>query len=320
MKSPICKAFPRSLLAPLFTASALLATLVPAGAIIDTNLQMQLGNPSGATTDPGNTNNYLIVRAVEAIGYNATLGQPNWASWDLTANDANNAVSRSTKYFTDTNLPSGIYRVTDSDYSNSGWSRGHMCPSGDRTDSREDNDTVFLMSNMVPQNGNMNSGVWDQFENDCRTLADAGNQLLITAGPSRFTGLYIASNHVAVPGYNWKIVVVVPSLNTNALDYIDYSTRVIAINITNSDTVAAMRWTNFVTTVNDLQDQTGFTFFTALPPNLAAVLRSKVDGQAPPAPAISGFSPTDGAVGTIVTVTGTNLNFTTIHSVISNAV
>ena len=53
------------------------------------------------------------------------------------------------------------------------------------------------------------------------------------------------------------------------------------------------------------------SFFTALPPNLAAVLRSKVDGQAPPAPGIASFSPTMGTVGASVTIIGTNLNFTT---------
>jgi hypothetical protein len=58
-----------------------------AHATIDVTLQMQLGNPSGATTDTNNHNHYLIQRTVEAIDYNDSLRQPNWASWDLTAGD-----------------------------------------------------------------------------------------------------------------------------------------------------------------------------------------------------------------------------------------
>ena len=314
MKAIVRKSFPQRLFPILVSAAVLVFAVFPAGAIIDATLQMQLGNPSNATADTSNTNHYLIQRPVEAMDYSAHLGQANWVSWDLTADDANNAVTRSTTYFTDTNLPPGFYRVTDSDYDSSGWSRGHMCPSGDRTNFRTNNDMVFLLSNIIPQAGYMNSGVWDQFENYCRDQATAGSELLMTCGPSQFTGATFASNHLAVSGYNWKIAVVVPSgSSNNAVDRIDYSTRVIALNIPNTDSngVPSAHWTNFVTSVNDLQDQTGFTFFTALPSNLAAVLRSKVDGQTPPAPVISSFSPASGAVGTGVTITGTNLNFTT---------
>ena len=72
-----------------------------------------------------------------------------------------------------------------------------------------------------------------------------------------------------------------------------------------------MPWASFTTSVNELQIETGLSFFTAISPNLATVLRSKVDGQTPPAPAISGFSPTSGTEGATVTITGTNLEFTT---------
>src|SRR5581483_5523911 len=57
------------------------------------------------------------------------------------------------------------------------------------------------------------------------------------------------------------------------------------------------------TSTNQIQSDTGFTFFTALPANVAAVLRAKVDGS--PAPSITSFSPTSGAVGASVVITGT---------------
>jgi len=62
--------------------------------------------------------------------------------------------------------------------------------------------------------------------------------------------------------------------------------------------------------VNEIQNDTGFTFFTALSPNLATVLRSKVDGQ--PAPVLYfGFLAFLRRVGQSVSISGTNLNFTT---------
>src|SRR5882757_9252696 len=151
---------------------------------IDASLQMQLGNPSGATADPNNHDHYLLQRPVEAIDYSDHLGEPVWASWDLTAADVG-TNARSTSFFPDTSLPSGFYQVTDNDYNGVGTNnlnRGHLCPSEDRTDTRADNDAVFLMSNIMPQNGTNNSGVWGTFEGYCRSQL-ATNELLIICGP-----------------------------------------------------------------------------------------------------------------------------------------
>ena len=69
---------------PFLLALCCLLTL-RAGATIDAALQLQLGNPSGASADTNNHNHYLIQRTVEAIDYSDNLGEPVWASWDLTA-------------------------------------------------------------------------------------------------------------------------------------------------------------------------------------------------------------------------------------------
>jgi hypothetical protein len=60
--------------AVIFPASSAYAT-------IDTSLQMQLGDPSGAIVDTNNHAHYLLQRSVEAIDYSDNLGQPVWASW-----------------------------------------------------------------------------------------------------------------------------------------------------------------------------------------------------------------------------------------------
>ena len=77
-----------------------------------------------------------------------------------------------------------------------------------------------------------------------------------------------------------------------ATNRITPSTRVIALRIPNTDAVGMDPWQNYRTNVVAIESDTGFTFFTALPPNLATVLRNKMDGQTPPAPGLIGFSPT----------------------------
>ena len=273
---------------------------------------MQLGNPSNASADTNNFDHYLIQRMVEALDFSNNLGEPVWASWDLTSSDVG-STTRSPNYFTDTNLPSNFYHVTDVDYNGVGaidFNRGHMCPSEDRTDSRADNDMVFFMSNIIPQAATNNQTVWGNFEGDCRTLASSGNELLIICGPSGFTSYRIPSGKAAIANYTWKIAVVVPLGAGTALSRITAATRVISLKIPNSNNVSSV-WQDYITTAEQIQTDTGFTFFTALPHNLAWVLRSKVDGQTAPAPVISGFSPTSGATNTSVVITGTNLDSTT---------
>jgi endonuclease G len=164
----------------LFTAWVLFLALA-CQARIGVEYQMQLGNPSGATADTNNHTHYLIQRRVMAEDYNDTRRVPNWVSWNLTASDVGS--SGRGNFLTDTNLPANFYWVKTSDYTYSGYDRGHMCPSADRTDSVTNNDHVFFMSNIIPQTPDNNQGVWADLETECRTLAAAGNELLITSRP-----------------------------------------------------------------------------------------------------------------------------------------
>lgn len=247
-------------------------------AIIDAALQMQLGNPSLATAVATNPNNYLISRTVEALGYCNSLGQPRWASWDLTSGDIGSAP-RSTSFYTDLTLPTTFIRISTTDYNNSGYDRGHMCTSEDRTDTTNNNKLVFYMSNIVPQAPDNNQGPWAAFENYCQSLALAGNEMLIICGPSAFSGAsLLSSNKVFIPGYTWKVAVVVPAGAGTALSRITSSTRVIALKVPNVAGIRSVPWTNYITSAQQIQNDTGYTFFTALPSDVAAVLRAKVDG------------------------------------------
>jgi DNA/RNA endonuclease G (NUC1) len=295
--------------------------VLPASATIDASLQMQLGNPSGATTDTNNHDHYLIQRTVEAIDYSDNLGEPVWASWDLTAGDMGDS-GRNSSFYTDTNLPPDFYWVTDNDYNGVGginFNRGHMCPSEDRTDNTNDNKLVFFMSNIVPQSAANNQGPWGTLESYCQSLAQSGYEILIIAGPSGFGTNRIPSGVAVIADYTWKVAVIVPPGGGTALSRITNSTRVIAIKIPNNNSVSGS-WTNYVTSASQIEADTGFTFFTALPSAVASALRSEVDGQTNtnPPPAIFGFSPTNGAASNNVVITGTN--FTSALSVAFNNV
>lgn len=285
----------------------------PAHATTGVSYQMLLGNPSGATADPNNHNHYLIQRDIQALDYSDNLRQVNWASWHYTSSDSG-STGRTDAFAADTNLPPNFYWVQATDYSGSGYDRGHMCPSADRTDTIPHNMDTFRMSNMIPQAPDNNQGVWANLETYSRAIA-ASNEVLIICGPQGFGANRTASTGaIPIASNVWKIIVAVPLGSGSTLSRITSSTRVIAVTIPNVQGVRSDPWQNYRTSVNQLQTNTGFTFFTALNSNLAAVLRAKVDGV--PACGITNLNPLSGPIGGSVVLRGTN--FTGITTVAFN--
>ena len=188
-------------LAAMFAARSTFAT-------IDASLQMQLGNPSSAIADTNNHDHYLIQRTVEAIDFSNRLGEPVWASWDLTMGDVGSAP-RCSSYYQDTNLPPNFTnRLVTADYNGVGnidFNRGHLCPSEDRTDNTNDNKLVFFMSNIMQQSGPNNQGVWNNFEAYCRSLTNI-YELLIICGPSGFGTNTIPSGKAYIASNVWRIL------------------------------------------------------------------------------------------------------------------
>jgi endonuclease G len=85
---------------------------------------------------------------------------------------------------------------------------------------------------------------------------------------------------VLIPSHTWKIIVEVPNGSGSALTRITPKTRVIAVDIPNIQGIRNDPWTKYVVSVNKIEALTGLQFFTALAPDIAAVLKAKVDGHA----------------------------------------
>lgn len=245
-----------------------------AKAEINDKAQMLLGNPDKATTDSRNSKRFLIRRPQYAMSYNDALRWSNWVSWKLDASDMGKEPR--SQFQPDTNLPSGYTIVTPTDYTRSGYDRGHNCPSADRSAHVEDNRAVFLMSNITPQAHGMNAGPWEKLESECRTLARQGNSLHIITGHGFSSPSYdtISKKKIAVPDFSWKVVVVVPKGGR-----IDANCRVIAVRMPNINTISKKRWQEFVITAAEIEKVTGLLFFDALPARVAAALRAKRDGS-----------------------------------------
>ncbi len=244
---------------------------------------MAMGNPSGATTSTSNSNNYLMVKTQYALSYNNSKGEANWVSWHLSTAWLGSA-SRCDCFTSDASLPSSYYHATSSNYTGTGFDRGHLCPSGDRTRSASDNAVTFLMTNITPQAPNMNEVTWEAFEEYCRTLASAGNELYIIAGWSGQGGSggnggttnTIASGAINVPAYFWKIAVILP-VGTNDVTRVSSSTRVITLKMPNTQSVNSHTWDYYRTSVDVIETLTGYDFLSNVPTSVQAAIEAVVD-------------------------------------------
>jgi len=104
------------------------------------------------------------------------------------------------------------------------------------------------------------------------------NELLIICGPSGFSTNTIPSGKAYIASNVWKVVVCVPPGGGTALSRITATNRVIAISIPNVTNGLSSDWHVYVTSPQKIEQDTGFTFFTALPTNIAAIFRTEVDG------------------------------------------
>lgn len=239
------------------------------------SVHLTMGNPSGATTDVAVPTNYLMEKPQYVLSYHRDNGRPNWVAWHLDPSWFG-STPRQDDFRADTTLPVGWYRVTGSDYSGSGYDRGHMCPSADRTKTVSDNSSTFLMTNMIPQAPTNNQQTWANLESYCRTLANSGYELYIFSGGHGVSG-YIANGNVAVPTTTWKVIMVLPS-GTNDVSRVTTSTRLIAVSVPNNNSVVS-DWRQYRVSVDQVESLTGYNFFSNVPTSIQSVIESTIDAQ-----------------------------------------
>jgi endonuclease G len=246
---------------------------------------LTMGNPSNAVIDVNQPANYLLDKTQYAVSYNRDKGRPNWVSWHLDSTWIGSAA-RQDDFRNDTTLPAGWYQVQATDYSGSGFDRGHHCPSADRTSTVSNNSATFLMTNMMPQSPDNNQGPWEALESYCRTLVSAGNELYIVAGGTGSGGtgsnggttITVANGHVAVPSQTWKVIIVLP-VGTNDVSRVTTSTRTIAVIMPNTQGIRANDWRGYRVSVDQVESLTGYDFFSSVPVSVQSVIEARVDNQ-----------------------------------------
>ena len=242
---------------------------------------LTLGNPSGAASDLAQPTNYLLLKPQYALSYHRDRGIPNWVSWHLSP-EWRGSAARQDDFRPDATLPTGWYQVQATSYTGSGFDRGHNCPSADRTSTVADNSATFFMTNMMPQAPRNNQQTWANLEDYCRTFLDSGNEVYVICGSYGRGGTgtngyatTLDQGRVTVPARCWKVVVVLP-IGTSDAARVSASTRVIAIDTPNDNSLSTM-WGTYRTSVDAIEAATGLDLLSAVPTAIQQAIEARTD-------------------------------------------
>ena len=218
-----------------------------------------VGHPVIADTIP----NLLLERNCYSVSYNKCTRQPNWVMWQLTGEHVmpkKDGVWN--EYREDTELPSEI-RSTLADYASSGYDRGHMCPGGDCNWDDEGRDETFVLSNMCPQNPNLNRGDWKEIEMACRKWAQQYGSIYIVCGPIFLKSKQherIGANQIPVPEAFFKVVLCAESSNPKGIGFICRNTD------------GNRKKDFYVNSIRQVERVVGYRFFPSLNDSIKSII------------------------------------------------
>ena len=201
-----------------------------------------------------NTPEQILKRKGYTASYNKEQKIPNWVAWELTPEKLVERESRTNKFLPDPDLPEHE-AVTTNDYKGAGMDRGHLCPAGDNRWHWKAMQESFYMTNICPQNHNLNRGDWKELEEACRKWAQKEGKIYIVCGPVFYKQKHrtIGKEHrVTVPEAFFKVILCMHK-SPKAIGFI-YK------NASGNHPLDA-----YVNSVDEVERITGIDFFPALP-------------------------------------------------------
>lgn len=196
----------------------------------------------------------ILHRKGYTVSYNKDLKIPNWVAWELSPEKLIERESRTDKFLPDPDLPEDE-AVTTNDYKGAGMDRGHMCPAGDNRWHWKAMQESFYMTNICPQDHNLNRGDWKELEEACRKWAQVEGKIYIVCGPILYKQKHrtIGKQHrVTVPEAFFKVILCTTSTPPKAIGFI-YK------NASGNHPLDS-----YVNSVDEVERITGIDFFPAL--------------------------------------------------------
>ena len=154
---------------------------------------------------PQTTGIQSICRQAYLVGYDVAAKIPRYVTYTLQPQNALGCVARTDAFATDQSIQSG---ATPADYVGTNYDKGHMSPDGDLSWDSQVEYESFLMTNMTPQAGSLNRGIWKLLETSVRGWVTQYNRpFVIYVGDIYNANDKKIGNNVIVPHAYYKIVI-----------------------------------------------------------------------------------------------------------------
>jgi endonuclease G len=146
-----------------------------------------------------------ICREAYLVAYDAPVKIPAYVAYTLLPQNALGCWPRTNAFVADQSVAGG---ARPDDYAGTGYDKGHAAPDGDLSWSQQVEYESFLMTNMYPQHGSLNRGIWKLLETSVRGWAVQRNQpYTIYVGALYGAGDPSIGKGVIVPHGFYKIVI-----------------------------------------------------------------------------------------------------------------
>lgn len=210
----------------------------------------------------------LLCRLGYAVSHDDSKKIPRWVAYHLTADKVSGTIPRKDSFRADQDLPE-IARAKLSDYSGSGFDRGHMAPAAAMKWSERAMRESFLLTNMSPQVGiGFNRHIWSSLEARVRKWTKERGELYVVTGSifdsdRSHLSLDAVGDNVAIPSHFFKI----------AFDPIKL--EAIAFILPNKKTPTS-ELPSFIVSIDEIESKTGLDFLPAINNSIEAVIESTI--------------------------------------------
>lgn len=200
------------------------------------------------------------------VSYNEEYRIPNWVAYELQDSELYGDLDRAEKFSPDPDFKGR--QAYDSDYSGSGWDRGHMAPAGDMKWSSQAMAESFYLTNVCPQNHNLNAGVWNDLEKQVRREAKYYGKVWVVSGP------IVGSNRYGTIGKN---KVMVPDSFFKALLAVNREGKYVSAGFIFPNEAGDNGMASYAMTVNELEKEIGMDLFYNLDQDIQEKVEDRID-------------------------------------------
>ena len=216
-----------------------------------------------------------------SLEWDVDLKANRWSCYQMYDIHLGKNVERKNKFQTDPNIPENE-QTSLKDYKGSGFSRGHLCPSGDRVYSAAQNEQTFYLTNMQPQIQGHNSGAWGKLEDKVRIWSGKCDTLYVVKAATIDKEEYICNQadleemaQKEGQGKSLHFSGIVPKFFYMALLAYDKSTKSYrALGIWSPHYKGS---TPEYITIKELQNRTGIDFFCNLNDDIEQAVEEQID-------------------------------------------